>query len=168
MKKLMLAIALMASWPAFADGPAASETSIQELLTITDAKKLVEGMYAQMDGMMEQAMKQALAGKPVTPEQEKVMAEYRAKVIGITREELAWSTLEPVYIDLYSKTFSQSEIEGMLQFYRSEPGKAVIAKMPLMMSNLMQMMTGRMQSIMPRIMKLAEEYVPKIQAAGGK
>jgi hypothetical protein len=166
MKKLILAVALVASWPAFADGPAASEASIQELLAVTDAKKLIDGMYAQMDGVMEQAMKQALAGKPVTPEQEKVMAEYRSKVLGITREELAWSQLEPSYVDLYSKTFSQSEIDGMLQFYKSAAGKAVIAKMPVMMSNLMQMMTARMQSIMPRIMKVAEEYVPKIQAAG--
>ena len=166
MKKLMLAIALGVSCPAFADDPAASEASIRQLLDVTDAKKLVEGVYAQMDSVMEQSMKQALAGKPVTPDQEKVMAEYRAKVVAITREELAWSQLEPVYIDLYSKTFSQSELDGMLQFYQSEPGKAVIAKLPLMMNNLMQMMTARMQALMPRIMKLAEEYVPKIQAAG--
>jgi hypothetical protein len=166
MKKILLVIALMTSWSAFAAGPAASEASIRQLLAVTDAKKLLEGAYAQMDAVMDQAMKQALAGKPVTPEQEKVMSEYRAKVVAITREELAWSQLEPVYIDLYSKTFSQSEIDGMLQFYQSESGKAVIAKLPLMMSNLMQMMTAQMQSLMPRIMKLAEEYVPKIQAAG--
>jgi uncharacterized protein len=166
MKKLLLAIALVVSCPAFAADTAANEASIRELLDVTDSKKLIEGVYTQMDGVMEQAMKKALDGKPVTPEQEKVMAEYRAKVVAITREELAWSQLEPVYIDLYSKTFSQAELDGMLKFYRSEPGKAVIAKMPLMMSNLMQTMTTHMQSIMPRIMNLAEEYVPKIQAAG--
>jgi len=166
MKKLLLAIALLVSCPAFAADKAASEASIRELLDVTDAKKLLEGVYAQMDGVMDQAMKKALDGKPVTAEQEKVMAEYRGKVVAITREELAWSQLEPVYIDLYSKTFSQAELDGMLQFYRSEPGKAVIAKMPLMMNYLMQMMTTRMQALMPRIMTLAEEYVPKIQAAG--
>lgn len=166
MKKIWLAIVLVASWPAFAADTAPSEASIRELISITDARKLVEGIYAQMDGMMEQAMKQALNGKSVTPEQEKVMAEYRGKVVDVMREEMAWTDLEPIYIDLYSKSFSQSEIDGMLKFYKSEAGKAVIAKLPLLTNNLMQTMMGRMQTIMPRIGKLAEEYVPKIRDAG--
>jgi hypothetical protein len=166
MKKIWLAIVLVASWPAFAADTAPSEASVRELISITDAKKLLEGVYAQMDGMMEQAMKQALNGKAVTPEQEKVMAEYRGKVVDVMREEMAWADLEPIYIDLYSKSFSQSEIDGMLKFYKSEAGKAVIAKLPLLTNNLMQMMMGRMQTIMPRIGKLAEEYVPKIRDAG--
>jgi hypothetical protein len=166
MKKIWLAIVLVASWPAFAAETTPSEASVRELITITDAKKLLEGIYAQMDGMMEQAMKQALNGKSVTPEQEKVMAEYRGKVVDVMREEMAWTDLEPIYIDLYSKSFSQAEIDGMLKFYKSEAGKAVIAKLPLLTNNLMQTMMGRMQTIMPRIGKLAEEYVPKIRDAG--
>ena len=165
MKKLLLAIALMASVPAFADTPA-SEASIRELITITDARKLLDGVYDQMDGLMANAMKQALGNKEVTAEQEKLLAEYRAKTVALMREELGWEQLEPIYLDLYSKTFTQSEIEGMLAFYKSDAGKAVTAKLPILTNNLMQVMMQRMQALMPRVQKLSEEYVPKLKAAG--
>ena len=71
-------------------------------------------------------------------------------------------------VDLYAKTFSQSEIDGILTFYKTEAGKAMIAKMPTLMNNLMQMMMKQMQSFMPRLQQLQQEYAPKIKAAGGK
>jgi hypothetical protein len=167
MKKLLLAVALMAAFPVFADSPA-SEASVRELINVTEAKKLLDGVYAQTDGAMKQAMQQAIGNAPVSAEQERLMAEYRAKTVDLLREELSWEKLEPVYIDLYSKTFSQSEIDGMLSFYKSAAGKAVIAKLPLLTNNLMQTMMGSMQTIMPRIQKLTEEYVPKLKAAAGQ
>jgi hypothetical protein len=167
MKQLLLAIALMASLPAFAQTPA-SEASIRELLKVTEARKLLDGAYAQMDGLMDQAMKQAMGDTKPTPEQEKVMAEFRHKAVDLIQDEMGWQKLEPLYVDLYAKTFSQSEIDGILTFYKTEAGKAMIAKMPTLMNNLMQMMMKQMQSFMPRLQQLQQEYAPKIKAAGGK
>ena len=167
MKKLLLAIALMVSLPAFAQTPA-SEASIRELLTVTEARKLLDGAYAQLDGLMDQAMKQAMNGQKASPEQEKVMAEFRHKAVDLIQDEMGWEKLEPMYVDLYAKTFTQPEIDGILAFYKTDSGKALIARMPTLMNNLMQMMMSRMQAFMPRLQELQQEYAPKIKAAAGK
>lgn len=161
-----MAILLMASLPSFAVDAPPSEASIRELMNLTDSKKLLDQMYGQMDGMLEQSMKQALDGKPVNAEQEKLMAEFRARLIQVMREELNWEKLEPTYIELYSKTFSQAEIDGMTSFYKSDAGKAVLAKLPLLMQNLMQHMMTVMQDVMPRLRTLVDEFVPRLKKAG--
>jgi hypothetical protein len=168
MKKVILVLGLLFTAPSYAQSPAASEASIRELMTLTNSKSLLDGVYGQLDGLMEKAMKDALAGKSVNADQEKLMAEMRARTVDIFREEMSWEKLEPGYLELYRTTFSQSEIEGMIGFYKTDAGKAVIGKMPLMMQNVMQMMMTRMQSLTPRISSLTEEYVAKLKAAGGK
>jgi len=47
----------------------------------------------------------------------------------LVKAELNWSAIEPVMIEVYRNTFSQHEVDGMLTFYRSEVGQAVIAKL---------------------------------------
>jgi hypothetical protein len=164
MKKLLLAIVLMASIPAFAETPA-SEASIRELMALTDARKLLDSAYAQMDGMLGQAMNPALGDSPPNAAQQALIDEFRHKTVELMQKEMSWDKLEPAYLRLYSKTFSQSEIDGMLTFYKSEPGRAVLAKMPRLMTNMTEMMTGMMQQFMPGLQKLVAEYVQKVQAA---
>jgi hypothetical protein len=165
MKKLVALVALMAAAPAFAQNQPASEASIRELMTITNSKALLDGAYGQLDGVMEQAMKEAMGGKSGTPEQEKLMAEMRAKMVALFREEMSWDQLEPTYLELYASTFTQAEVDGMNAFYRSEAGQAVVAKMPQLMQSLMQTVMQRMQMLMPKIQKLEAEYKQKLGAA---
>jgi hypothetical protein len=164
MKKLLLVIALMASMPAFADTPP-SEASIRELMALTDARKLLDAAYAQMEGAMGQAMKPALGDAAANAQQKALIEEFQHKAVELMQKEMGWDKLEPAYLQLYSKTFSQSEIDGMLVFYKSEPGRAVLAKMPLLMTNMTEMMMGMMQQVTPGLQKLVGEYVRKVQDA---
>lgn len=165
MKKFLLAILLVASLPSFAAESPPSEASIRELLNVTDAKAMLDQMYGQMDGVMGQALKEGLGDITLNAEQEKLLAEFRGKMVDLMRDEMGWEKLEPIYIDLYSRTFSQSEIDGMLAFYRSESGKAVLAKLPLLMQNLVQFTVERTKALMPRLRILVEEYMPKVKKA---
>lgn len=168
MRKLSLIVALVATWPAFAQDQPASEASVRELMALTNSKALVDQMYAQVDGMMESAMKDAMGGRTGNAEQQRLAAEMRAKMVALLREDMGWEDLEPVYLQLYTSTLSQSEVEGMNAFYKSPAGQAVIAKMPLMMQSLMKVLMERMQVIMPKARALGEEYGNKLKAAGAK
>lgn len=164
MRRLLLVIALMAAFPAFADTEP-STASIRELMVVTDARKLLDSTYAQVEGLLGEAMKPALGDLPPTPEQQALIAEFQHAVVELMRKEMSWEKLEPAYIDLYARTFSQTEIDGMLAFYKSESGRAVLAKMPQLIANTLQMTTSQMQSFMPGLQKLAAEYVEKVRAA---
>jgi len=77
---------------------------------------------------------------------------------------MTWESFEPNVIDLYKKSFTQSEIDGMVQFYKSPAGKAVIAKMPVVMQNNMQLVQGRMKTLLPKIQQLQQETFEKLKA----
>ena len=92
----------------------------------------------------------------------------RTKIVKLFGDALQWNQLEPVFIDIYRRTFTQSEIEGMLSFYKTDAGKALIAKMPLAMQNSMQAMQARMATIMPQVQQLQKETFEKLQATQQK
>lgn len=166
MKQLILAIALMASIPAFAQGTPPSEASIRELLELTNAKSLLDGAWAQLDGLMEKAMKDSLGDKPVSAKQEKIMADMRAETVQLIRTEMSWEKLEPMYIKLYSQAFTQAELDGMLAFYKSDAGKAVTARMPQLMQLMMQEMLTLLQGTVPKMRAITDKYVKQLKDAG--
>ena len=164
MKKILFAIVLMAS-PAFAESPPASEASIRELIAATNARTMLDQVYGEIDGMMEQGMKEALGGKQVNAEQQKIIDEFRADLVEVLRAEMSWDKLEPEYIRLYRETFSQFEVDGMIAFYKSDAGKAMIEKMPRLMPALMKMVMDLTQGMRPNLNAIREEFNAKIDAA---
>lgn len=168
MKPLLSLVALLACLPVVAQDQPASEASVRELMALTNSKALIDQLYGQLDGMMESAMNDALGGKTLSAEQEKVAAEMRAKMVAVLREDLGWEDLEPAYIALYTSTFSQAEVDGINTFYRSTAGQAVIGKMPQLMQSLMKMMMERMQVVTPKIKAIGDEYAEKLRAARGQ
>ncbi len=161
-------IALLALHPAIAAETKASEASIRELMTVMESKKLIEGTMGQVDSMMQASMQHALAGQQVTPEQQKILDQMRARMLGLVKQQISWDALEPMLIDIYQKSFSEQEVQGMLDFYKSDAGKAVIAKMPLVMQHTMQAMQLRMADLMPKIQQLQQETLAQLKAANKK
>ena len=162
MKKTLLAITFALITPvAMATQP--SDDSVRELMEITDARELMEGAMAQADQMMRASMEQTMQGKEISTEDRKVLDDMRAQMVTVLEEELGWAALEPMFIDVYQRSFSQSEVDAMLEFYNSDAGKAVVAKMPLVMQNTMGVMQQRMASVGPRIQQIQDEAVAKLQ-----
>lgn len=164
MKKLLVLICLCAAAPTIAQDKVASEASLRELLTMTKSQQLIDGMYEQIDGLMQQATNEALDGKKLSAEQEKILANSRGEMISLLREEMAWEKLEPSFIGIYQKVLTQKEVDGMIAFYRTEAGVAVIEKMPQVMRLTMEMVMGLMQRISPRIQKISTDMVEKLKA----
>lgn len=163
--QLALALCLSAAMlPATAADKPASEASVKRLIEASDSKKLVDNVMLQMDSMMKASMKQALADQALTAEQEKVMIETQDKLAGLVKDELKWEVLEPMFLDVYQKTFTQKEVDGMLAFYKSPAGQAVIKKMPQVMQTTMQIMQARMSKLVPKIQQITAEGAEKMKA----
>ncbi|MFA5263575.1 MAG: DUF2059 domain-containing protein [Opitutaceae bacterium] len=145
-----------------------SEASIKELLRVMDAHKLLDSITSQMDGYMQSFMAQASQGQTITPEQQKIMDKMRAKTVAIMKEELNWEQFEPLYLRVYTQSFSQEEVDGMIAFYASPIGKSVMNKMPLVMKNAMTEMQGRMKPIMMKMQGVQQEMMQEMQAEKAK
>lgn len=147
-----------------APAAAPSETSIKELMKLTESRKLIDGLPSQVEAAMQSALQEALGGDSLTPEQEKVLKELGAKTTTLFRKEMSWEVLEPMFLTVYSKTFTQPEIDGMIAFYKTEPGQAVIAKMPAVMQSTMDLVQERMQTLQPQLIQYQHEAVQQLQA----
>ncbi|MCY1384950.1 hypothetical protein D9M69_732630 [compost metagenome] len=85
-------------------------------------------------------------------------------MMALMKKELSWEVLAPMYVDIYGKSFTEDEVQGMLAFYRTPAGQAVVDKMPVVMQHSMEAMQSRMGSLMPEMQKLLAEELESAQA----
>ena len=50
-----------------------SEASLRELVALTGGKELVDGMFSQVDAMMQKSIQEALAGRQLTDDQQQIL-----------------------------------------------------------------------------------------------
>jgi hypothetical protein len=141
-----------------------TDESVRQLLQIMDAKKLVEAVPGHVENMMTATLQQRLQGQSLSPQQQQAIEAMRTKVAALMREDLDWSVMEPIYVKIYADTFSQSEIDALVAFYRSPTGHAIIQKLPLAMQNAMSLVQQRLASLMPKIQQMAQETAAQIKA----
>lgn len=146
----------------------ASEATIKELLSVMKSEKLIDSMRGQMDALVDTSAQRALQGKAPNAKQRQAIANLQKNMSALMQKEFTWAKFEPMTIRLYQETFSEDEVNGMLQFYKTPAGQAVIDKMPTLMHKTMlevQKMTGEMA---PDIEKIERDFQREMQAAGNK
>ncbi|EXB26196.1 MULTISPECIES: DUF2059 domain-containing protein [Acinetobacter] len=164
MKKLFITIILgtVISIPAFAQP--ASKDSIKQLLKITKSEQFLGQMSPQISNMMHSSIEKFTQGKQLTTKQELALVNYSQELGKIMQEELTWAKLEPEMIKIYAEEFTQQEIDGMIQFYKTPVGQSTIDKMPIVMQKSMQVGYKQMDAITPKIMQAAEKFAKEMQA----
>jgi uncharacterized protein len=166
-KRILMPVALFCSVVVgiiFAADNPPSEASIKQLLEVGQAHKLVDTMTAQMEGYMKQIMQQATQGERVTPEIQKHIDSLEAEMTSPLKEMLDWNKLEPVYVRVYQRSFTQGEVDGLVVFYKTPIGQALLTKMPAVMQNTLNEMQQMMQPMMQRMQRMQQDVVAEIQA----
>ena len=164
---ISLSCAIAVSIACAADTPP-SEASIKELLEVTHAHKLLDTMMSQMDTILKTAMDQATQGQPVPSEVKNQIAQFETEMKVATKEMLDWRKLEPMYVRIYQKSLTQQDVDGMVAFYQTPSGQALINKMPLVMENTMTEMQQMMQPMMQRIRRMQETVIAEMQTKNKK
>ncbi len=166
MKLVMtLVLAVCASQAACAQDAKPAEASIRQLFEVMHSSNLLDAYLTQIDGTVRASMQQALAGQQLNAKQKKILEDMGRDIGSLVKAELNWSAIEPVMIEVYRNTFSQHEVDGMLTFYRSEVGQAVIAKLPTAMQKSMTSIQGHVKTLTPRIAQLEKDTAAQLKAA---
>ena len=152
---LTLALLLGAAPLAAAQPP--SQAQIDRLLEVMRARETLDAVIPQVHAS--QMVAQMTAGQELD-------AEERSKinrVIEITNarlaETLTWETMEPIYQDIYARTFTGEDVDAMIEFYASPAGQKTLEKMPQLMQNTMQAMQ---QLVMPVLQQLEQEIAAEL------
>jgi hypothetical protein len=140
--------------------------SVRQLFEAMHSNNIVESYMKQVESTMHTALQQQTAGKTPSASQQKIVEDLQGKIMALVKQQLNWAELEPTMIEVYRDTFTQREIDGMLKFYQSEPGKAVIVKLPTVMQESMARMQSRVNALTPKIVQLEKDAAAQIKAAG--
>lgn len=125
------------------------DASIKKVFELTKTSEMLKSLEAQMDMLTKNMMQQALKGETISPEEQKILDNFRGKVVVLNRENMSWEKLQPLFVEIYAKTLSQDDINGMINFYQSAAGQSFINKMPLIMQETM----GTVQKLMPPMLE---------------
>ena len=157
-------LALIAVHPAVAADSKPTEESVKQLLDIMNSRNLVDGATGQIESAMQASMKQWFAGRQPTPDQQKILDDMRLKTASIFKEQMNWEKIQPMLIDIYQRSFTQEEVNALISFYNSGPGKAVLAKMPAVNQNSTKAIQDLMTPIIPKLQQLQQNTAAQLQA----
>ncbi|TAA26832.1 DUF2059 domain-containing protein [Pseudoxanthomonas winnipegensis] len=160
-----VAVAALAAPAAPAPEAPASEASVRELLQVTDVRAMMRSMEDQVRATVGQSMQHAVQGQALNDAQRAILDRTGKQMVDVMLEQMRYDVMEPEYIRLYTESFSQADVDGMLAFYRSPAGQSMLKKMPGLMKNSMVLIQQRMQLLMPQIQKLQSEMVEQLRAA---
>ncbi len=116
----------------------------EELLNEMHMKENIEKSLAMVKKMMPPMPKKAEAKEGEKGEQPEDVLEQ------IT-SEMNWDGVKQDYIDIYADMFTEEELKGLVDFYKSPAGKAFVEKQPDLMKRSMEVMQKRMMKWMPKL-----------------
>lgn len=143
---------------------ASKRAKVEELITVMHMDRMMDQMMEMVKSQAEQAMQQAPGANSLTSEQKQIVADYQAKTLQIVIDTLGWKSLEPEFVTLYTENFTEEEIDGMVTFYKSPTGQAVLNKMPQLMTAAMQLAQSRMVDVQPKLKALTEDLTKQLEA----
>lgn len=161
MKSILLAISvLLASHtlPVWAEDTPASEASVRAMLRITQAEQDYQDSMAQMQTHVLRLLEERMTTMPAKINTARLRT-FQADLVATLLEESSWDKMEQDYIHLYQHTFSQTEVDGMLTFYQSDIGRALVAKTPQLTRKSMEMATERLKQALPRVEVLINAFM---------
>lgn len=166
MKRLVMLLAGLV-FTSFAIAATPTTDSIDKLLTLMQTEKMAGSVFQNMDAIMKGSMDQAIP-KPVTPEMQQAIDKFRVGMLQTIKEELSWEKMHPVYVQIYQESFTQDDIDGLINFYASPAGQSFVEKMPIVMQKSMSLMQARMGPIMQRMQAQIKQFAIDAAATNKK
>jgi hypothetical protein len=165
MKKLVVAIMVIlftVSKAGYADEASRKALAV-ELMTLMKVEESIEELFKNIDQMQTAQMERISPQQEGMPESAKLMLnEMRQEMMGMIHEQLSWESMQEEYISVYTDTFGEEELQGIVRFYKSEIGQVFIEKMPELMKKSMEISQRRVQELMPRLQHMFQEMEKKV------
>ena len=145
---LIIGVALLwCASPVRAD-EASKAAKAAELLQLSQGDQMVKMMEPMVKGMMAQA------DKDMSAEQRAKADEMREKIMAMIVASM--NKIRPALVKVYTDTYTEEELDGILAFYKSPAGKAFLQKMPEVMQRSMPTMMQMMSDMQPQFKTMME------------
>ncbi len=131
---------------------ASKNAKVEQLLTVMNVDQQQKQMMDQMSQMVIGQVKEQMAKEGnVSPAEVAKMESRQKRLFTLIGEQTGWAKMKPVYAKAYADTFTEGEIDGMLAFFKTAAGKAMIEKQPALNQRIMASVQSQLADLMPRI-----------------
>lgn len=141
----------------------AAETSkhekLVELINVMDMNTMIDSMHSKM----EKKMQNLSAQMGVQASEQEIFDKYYNKMLLVMEDSMSWKKMEPLTIEIYDRNFSEKEISDMLTFYKTDTGKAVLVKMPVVMQESVQLGQSLMKDTIPQIQEIVKQLSDELK-----
>ncbi len=162
MLKFLATITLLSiSLHALAQKP--SQESIESLFEIMDSRQVVEDALSKIDATLQSSLNRSLKGKPATEYQITIVRDAKNEIADLIKNRLNWQQMKPVFIKSYQETFSQEEIDGILAFYQTPAGQALLNKLPVALNSSVALMETRLKDMSPKINQIRDKAINQLK-----
>lgn len=150
---LILGLAFLFSASAARADEASKSAKAEELLQLTQSDQMMKSMEPMVKNMLAQMDPEMPAGQ-----RDKAIA-MQTKMMALIGDRMA--KVRPALAKVYSDTYTEEELDGILGFYKSPAGKALLQKMPEVMQHLMPVMMKMMTDLQPELKAMMQELKSK-------
>ena len=154
-----VALALLLAAAPLAAAQQPSQAQVDRLLEVMRARETLDAVLPQVQASQQQMVAQMTAGQ----ELDEAERDRINRVMEITNSRLAealtWENMEPIYRDIYARTFTGEDVDAMIEFYESPAGQKTLDKMPQLMQNTMQAVQ---QLVMPVLQQLEQDIAAEL------
>lgn len=152
-----IAVLLLAILPAFA-GQEEKRKLAAELLKRMKFERNMEQSFAVARQMqMAQLKSMTLSNFDAA-----AARDVREKAMNYLQQELSWKNLKEEFVTAYADVFTEDELRGLVEFYKSPAGQSYVEKVPTLMQRSGEITQKRMVEIGPKIRSMvgdaAEEH----------
>jgi hypothetical protein len=159
MKMRMLVVALMGiciSWVSHA-AEGEKERLAEELLSLTNVSTLMD-QYMAMTRRLQRGILEEMGASRLD---QKRISELQDALLKVVQEEMSWDKLKGEFIQLYCEIFTEEELQGILEFYRSPAGRKFIEKQPELIRRAGEISRGHILRLIPKLRQVTEEFMEK-------
>ena len=159
MKRLAFLLVLFLCFPL--SGRADDTTKrakVEEMLNLLHIDRTMDQLMTMMQQEQSAAINAQLTGRGASANQKARVDAFQKQLFTYIESEIGWKAMQTEYTDIYAQTFTEDEIDGMLAFYKSPAGIAMIAKTPELMTKSTTMVAKKMLTLKPEIQKMVQDF----------
>lgn len=164
LRVLCAAVALACASGQVLAATASHNAAAEKFLTLTNADKLATPVYMQVQQMFAQRFAETKA----PPSKKSVLDSYQAKADAALDNAIGWRKLKPQMVNLYTATFTESELKELVKFYESPLGKKVLREMPKVTQQSAQLTQQSLEPTVPVVNRLLEDMTKELDPNAGK
>lgn len=158
MKLAAVLIGLTLSLPLAAHADDASlHTKAQEVVLLLHTDRMVNQVAETVRTQIADAAEKVVGDSP-TPEAKAKLADFEKKTSDMIDDQVGWKTMEAAFVDIYAKTFTEPELDGIIAFLKSPAGAAFLEKTPTVKTQATELAKTRLAAVQEKVIQSFEEF----------